>query len=282
MRGKTCLVTGATSGIGKAAARELARQGAAVVVSGRNPEKCTATVQDIQRETGNPSVDFLLADLSSQREVRQLAEDFKSRYQRLDVLVNNAGAIVLSRRQSVDGIEMTFALNHLSYFLLTNLLMDSLRSSNPSRVVNVSSSAHQQARIDFEDLQGAHRYRGWSAYGRSKLANLLFTFELARRLEGTGVTANAVHPGLVATGLLTNNGLAGRLMNLGLRVAGRGVAAGAETIVYLASSPEAAGVTGEYFVEKKAVPSSQAARDAAAAGRLWQISAELTGLELES
>jgi NAD(P)-dependent dehydrogenase (short-subunit alcohol dehydrogenase family) len=280
MRGKTCLVTGASSGIGKAAAREFARRGATVVVAGRNPEKSAATVQQIRRQTGNPSVEFLLADLSSQGQVWQLAEDFKSRYQRLDVLVNNAGAIVLSRRQSVDGIEMTFALNHLSYFLLTNLLLDSLISGNPSRVINVSSSAHQQASIHFEDLQGAHRYRGWRAYGRSKLANLLFTFELARRLEGTGVTTNAAHPGLVATNLLANNGPAGRLMNLGLRVAGRGVAAGAETIVYLASSPDVAGVTGKYFVEKKAVPSSQASRDATAAGRLWRISAELTGLEL--
>ena len=281
MEGKTCLVTGATSGIGKAAARELARLGATVVVAGRNPEKCAATVQDIRRQTGNPSVDFLLADLSSQQQVRRLAEEFKGRYPRLEVLVNNAGAIMLSRRQSVDGIEMTFALNHLSYFLLTGLLLDSLIDSSPSRVVNVSSIAHQKATIDFEDLQGTQRYRGMRAYGRSKLANLLFTFELARRLEGTGVTANAVHPGLVATGLLTNNGLAGRLINLGLRVAGKGVAAGAETVVYLAASPGVAGVTGQYFVERKPVASSQASRDAATAGRLWRISAEMTGMELE-
>ena len=281
MEGKTCLVTGATSGIGKAAARELARLGATVVVAGRNPEKTAATVQDIRRQTGNPSVDFLLADLSSQQQVRRLAEEFKGRYPRLEVLVNNAGAIMLSRRQSVDGIEMTFALNHLSYFLLTGLLLDSLIDSSPSRVVNVSSIAHQKATIDFEDLQGTQRYRGMRAYGRSKLANLLFTFELARRLEGTGVTANAVHPGLVATGLLTNNGLAGRLINLGLRVAGKGVAAGAETVVYLAASPGVAGVTGQYFVERKPVASSQASRDAATAGRLWRISAEMTGMELE-
>jgi NAD(P)-dependent dehydrogenase (short-subunit alcohol dehydrogenase family) len=281
MKGKTCLVTGATSGIGKEAAGKLARQGATVVVAGRNPEKCAATVQEIRRQTGNPSVEYLLADLSSQRQVRQLAEEFKSRYQRLDVLVNNAGAIVLFRRQSADGIEMTFALNHLSYFLLTSLLLDSLISSSPSRVVNVASSAHQGAAIDFEDLQGTRKYGGLRAYGRSKLANLLFTFELARRLEGTGVTANAVHPGLVATNLLTNNGLAGRLMNLGLRVAGKRVAAGAETLVYLASSPDVAGVNGQYFVEKKAVQSSQASRDSSAAGRLWRVSAEMTGLDLE-
>jgi NAD(P)-dependent dehydrogenase (short-subunit alcohol dehydrogenase family) len=281
MEGKTCLVTGATSGIGKAAARELARLGATVVVAGRNPEKTAATVQDIRRQTGNPSVDFVLADLSSQQQVRRLAEEFQSRYRRLEVLVNNAGAIMLFRQQSVDGIEMTFALNHLSYFLLTSLLLDSLINSGPSRVVNVSSIAHQKATIDFEDLQGTQRYRGMRAYGRSKLANLLFTFELARRLEGTGVTANAVHPGLVATGLLTNNGLAGRLMNLGLRVAGKGVAAGAETVVYLAASPGVAGVTGRYFVKKKPVASSQASRDAAAAGRLWRISAGMTGMGLE-
>jgi NAD(P)-dependent dehydrogenase (short-subunit alcohol dehydrogenase family) len=188
---------------------------------------------------------------------------------------------MLFRQQSVDGIEMTFALNHLSYFLLTGLLLDSLIDSSPSRVVNVSSIAHQKATIDFEDLQGTRRYWGPQAYGRSKLANLLFTFELARRLEGTGVTANTVHPGLVATGLLTNNGLAGRLINLGLRVAGKGVAAGVETVVYLAASPGVAGVTGQYFVERKPVASSQASRDAATAGRLWRISAEMTGMELE-
>ncbi len=281
MEGKTCLVTGATSGIGKEAARELARRGATVVVAGRNPEKCAATVQDIRRQTNNPSVDFLLADLSSQKQVRQFAEEFRSRYQRLDVLVNNAGAIVLSRRQSVDGIEMTFALNHLSYFLLTSLLLDFLISSNPSRVVNVASSAHQGASIDFEDLQLRRGYRGMRAYGRSKLANVLFTAELARRLEGTGVTANAVHPGLVATNFLSNNGPAGRLMNLGLRVVGKRVAAGAETVIYLASSPDVAGVTGKYFVEKKAVASSPASQDSVAAARLWRVSAELTGLGAE-
>lgn len=279
MNGKTCLITGATAGIGKAAAMQVAQLGATVVLVARNPQRATRTIKQIRQQTGNHKVDFLLADLSSQQQVRQLAEDFKAGYQRLDVLVNNAGAVMTSRQHSVDGIEMTFALNHLSYFLLTNLLLDILKSSSPSRIVNVSSDSHQGSVLDFQDLQYQGRYRGFQAYGRSKLANLFFTYELARRLEGTGVTANSLHPGFVATNLLSNNGLPGRLMNVLFRVAGRSSDKGARTVSYLASSPRVEGVSGRYFVDEEAVPSSQPSYDEEAARLLWQVSEELTGLE---
>jgi NAD(P)-dependent dehydrogenase (short-subunit alcohol dehydrogenase family) len=278
MNGKTCLVTGATSGIGKETALALARRGAGVVVVGRNPAKGADTVRQIQEQTGNTSVDLMLADLSSQQQVRQLAEDFKRKYRHLHVLVNNAGALLLSRRESADGIEMTWALNHLGYFLLTNLLLDVLRSSAPSRIVNVSSSAHRGEALDFADLQGRTRYRGFRTYARSKLANLLFTYELASRMEATSVTVNALHPGLVATNLLGSNGLLGRALTFLLGLRGMRPEAGARTAVYLATSSEVEGVSGRYFERQKAVCSSRASYDQAAAGRLWQVSAELTGL----
>jgi len=273
------MVTGATSGIGKETARELARLGATVVVAGRSRERATATVEEIRRETGNESVEFMLADLSSQAEVRRLAEEFKERHQRLDVLVNNAGGIFVSRRASTDGIEMTFALNHLSYFLLTSLLLDRLRSSAPTRIVNVSSKAHENTAMDFGDLECRKRYRfGSRAYRLSKLGNVLFTYELARRLEGTGVTVNALHPGLVSTNLFSNNGVLGRAVTFLVRWRGMSPPEGARTCVYLAASPEVEGKTGDYYDDCKAVASSAASRDGMAATRLWEVSAEMTGL----
>jgi NAD(P)-dependent dehydrogenase (short-subunit alcohol dehydrogenase family) len=210
--------------------------------------------------------------------VRQLAEEFQRRFARLDVLVNNAGALFRRRCLSADGIEMTFALNHLTYFLLTNLLLDTLKASAPARVVNVSSDAHRGAQMRFADPQGEHRYSSWRAYSQSKLANLLFTYELARRLEGTGVTANAVHPGFVATGFGGNHrGLVGLVIRVA-KLAALSPQQGAETLIYLATSPEVEGITGKYFVRKHAVQSSSASYDQAAARRLWQLSAELTGL----
>ena len=280
MKGKVALVTGATSGIGRAAAEELAKLGATVVVVGRSEEKCAATVDQIRQTTGSPSPEYLLADLSSQSEVRRLAQEFQAKYSSLDVLVNNAGAIMLSRQYSVDNIEMTWALNHLAYFLLTNLLMDRLRVSPAARVVNVSSSAHKRAAIDFADLQGERRYNGMRAYGRSKLANLLFTFELSRRLQGTPVTTNALHPGLVGTNLLANNGRIGAVLKIFLGLQGTSPKVGARTVVYLASSPEVEGVSGRYYVKQKPVKSSNASYDTEVARRLWEVSAELTGLTL--
>ena len=190
LSGKIIIVTGATAGIGEVTALELAHQGAAVVLISRNPEKCAVTAARIQQETGNPMIDYFAVDLSSQSQIRQFVRQFQNKYQRLDVLVNNAGAFFISRQLSVDGIEMTFALNHLNYFLLTNLLLDTLETSAPARIVNVSSNAHFNSALDFDNLQLEHGYTAFKAYGRSKFANLLFTYELARRLDGTGVTAN--------------------------------------------------------------------------------------------
>ena len=279
MAGKTCLVTGATAGIGKETALGLARQGATVVVAGRNRERCTATVEQIKAQTGNSSVDFLVADLSSLQEVRKLAGQVKESYPRLDVLVNNAGAIMLSRRLSVDGIELTIALNHLSYFLLTNLLLDRLAASAPARIVNVSSSSHRKARIRFDDLEGQRRYGGMRAYSQSKLANVFFTYELARRLEGTGVTANALHPGLVSTNFLSNNGKLGQFLCFFMGLRGMSAPKGALTSIYLASSAEVEGVTGRFYEKSREVRSSPSSYDRSVADRLWQVSAKMTELD---
>ena len=222
-------------------------------------------------------MDSLLADLSSMAEVRRLAEAFKGRYGRLDVLVNNAGAIFVRRQNTVDGYEMTFALNHLSYFLLTNLLLDLLKASAPSRIVNVASDAHEGAKLDLDNLNGG-RFFTVQAYGRSKLANILFTYELARRLEGTGVTANALHPGFVATGFGANNGALTRIFMRLSHLFALTPAQGADTVIYLASSPDVEGISGRYFVRRQAVPSSPASYDEATARRLWEISAQMTGL----
>lgn len=278
LNGKICMVTGATSGIGKVASRALAQMGATVIIVGRNPEKSENTVKQIRRETGNPAVEFMLADLSSQKEIRQLAQDFKKRYDRLHVLVNNAGSIFLAHRESVDGIEMTFALNHLGYFLLTNLLIDALQASAPSRIINVSALLHKWAKINFDDLQNRKMYIGVRAYPQSKLCNLYFTYELARRMEGTGVTANALHPGVVATNLGVNDNRFGRVMRRLINFALINPEEGAQTIIYLAASPDAQTVTGKYFVKQKAVSSSQASYNQAVASRLWCVSTELTGL----
>lgn len=278
MGGRVCLVTGGTSGIGKVTARALAQQGATVVVVGRDPHKSSATVAEIKRQSGNGAVEYMLADLSSQVQVRRLAEQFKNRHPHLHVLVNNAGAIYLSRRESVEGIELTWALNHLNYFLLTNLLLETLIASAPSRIINVSSAQHQAATINFDDLQKRRGYFGLSAYGQSKLANILFTYELARRLVGTAVTVNAVHPGLVATNLATNNGVLTRLARPLLNLASVSAEEGAQTVIHLATSPEVEGITGKYFVRKEAVPSSRESYDEAVARRLWEASEEQVGI----
>jgi NAD(P)-dependent dehydrogenase (short-subunit alcohol dehydrogenase family) len=278
---KTCLVTGATAGIGEVTARELARQGFRVIVASRDPQRCADTVARIQAETGSRAVEFIAADLSSQRQVRLLAEEVHRLTGRLDVLVNNAGGYFARCLQSVDGFEMTWALNHLGYFLLTSLLLDLLKAAVPARVVNVSSNSHLGGRIDFNSLQGCRRYFGYRAYAQSKLANILFTYELALRLEGTGVTANALHPGFVATRFAKNNGWLYRLgMGAIHRLFALSPEAGARTSVYLASSPQVEGVTGEYFVKEKAVRSAPRSYDREVAARLWQVSAQQVSAHL--
>lgn len=281
------MVTGATSGMGEATARALAQMGATVILVGRDPQRGAATLDRIATAAPNAQVEFMLADLSEQAQIRQLAQEFKRKYSRLDVLVNNAGALFAKRQESADGIEMTFALNHLGYFLLTNLLLDTLKASAQAhtcaRVINISSFGHQKTQINFDDLQAQKRYDGLLVYRQSKLANLLFTYELARRLEGTGVTVNAVNPGLVATRFSMNNfGFIGdSLTNLFVRLYSLitlDAEQGAQTAIYLATSPEVEAVTGKYFVNKKAAPSSPASYDREAAKRLWQSSEAMTGL----
>ena len=270
------MVTGASDGIGYVAARELAGMGAKVVIVGRNAAKTDAAVQRIIAETGNASVERLLADLSSQREVRRVAAEALALLPRLDVLLNNAGAIFLSTRRSVDGIEMTFALNHLGYFLLTSLLLERLRASAPARIINVSSSSHwSPGKFELEDLPKPGSNRGYRAYGRSKLCNILFTYELARRLEGTDITVNALHPGLVQTNIARNNGLLGRVVNFFIGARGVDAGKGAETLVYLASSSEVERVTGKFFVDCREAPSSDQSYDTRLAADLWEMSESL-------
>ena len=284
MQGKTCLITGGSDGIGYAAARELAQLGATVLIVGRNAMKTATAVARIIEETGNGAVRYLLADLSSLGDVRRLAAQVKEGIPRLDVLVNNAGAIFLSHRRSVDGIEMTFALNHLGHFLLTTLLLDLLRDSAPARIVNVSSDAHFSAgNFRLEDLPRPGSNGGYRAYGRSKLCNILFTYKLARRLEGSGVTVNALHPGLVRTNIARNNGLLGRVVNFFIGARGVDAVKGAKTLNYLASSPEVEGLTGKYFVDCRAVPSSALSYDDGLASDLLELSERLTkpGVSIE-
>jgi NAD(P)-dependent dehydrogenase (short-subunit alcohol dehydrogenase family) len=278
MHGKTCLITGATSGIGLVAARELAGHGSRVVLVGRNPARCETVAAQIRAATGGHDVETLLADLSSQEQIRDLARRFRERHDRLDVLVNNAGGMWLKRALTVDGIEMTFAVNHLAYFLLTDLVLDTLRATPSARIVNVASAAHRKARLDLADPMGERDYSGWRQYCRSKLMNVLFTYELARRLAGTGVTVNALHPGWVSTGFAGNNGWKGWLWQFAARLLAISPERGAQTVVYLASSPEVTGVTGRYLVAERAVPSSPESYDEAAAARLWELSEHLCGM----
>jgi NAD(P)-dependent dehydrogenase (short-subunit alcohol dehydrogenase family) len=282
MQGKTVLITGASQGIGKASAVALGKRGAKLFLVCRSEDRARTVVAELQRAGIEPPA-ILFADLSSQADVRRLASEFKSKSDRLDVLLNNAGALVPSRRTSVDGIEQTFALNHLGYFLLTHLLIDTLTAGAPSRIVNVSSEAHRRARMRWDDLEfKTGGYRGFTAYGQSKLANILFTRELARRLEGTGVTANCLHPGVVASGFGQTYG---GVMSILIRMAHPFMitpAQGAATSVYLASSQEVAGVSGKYFDKCQQRQPSDAALEAEAPERLWAISEELTGVRAKS
>jgi NAD(P)-dependent dehydrogenase (short-subunit alcohol dehydrogenase family) len=277
LKDQTILISGATSGIGRITARELARMGAQVVIIGRNADKAKSVAAEIQSATGNPRVANLVGDLSSLAEVRRLAEEFLQRFDRLNVLINNAGGVFFHRRVSVDGFEMTLALNHLSPFLLTNLLLDRLAASQPARVITVSSAAHWSARIDPDNLDGKRIYRGWRAYSQTKLMNILFTHELARRM-GEGITANCLHPGFVATNFgKSNGGIIKWMWSLGT-ISAISPEKGAETSIYLASSPEAGGITGEYFVDGHIERSSPASNDPETARRLWETSLRLTGL----
>ena len=279
LSGRCCVVTGATNGIGRATAHALAEMGAAVVVHGRNAAAVDAVRRAIAEVTRNGRVTGAVADFGSLADVRRMARDVASRHGHIDVLVNNAGTMSRVRRTTADGFEWQFGVNHLAPFLLTNLLLDAVKASAAGRVVNVASQAHRRATIDFDDLQlERKRYSGFRAYGASKLANILFTAELSRRLAGTNVTANCLHPGVVATNIF-GGGAVGTL----IRLLGRWVllspTEGAATSVYLASSAQVAGVTGKYFDKCREVAPASTASDTAAAARLWGISERLTGLK---
>lgn len=281
MKGKVIVVTGASSGIGKATASGLARMGAHVVMVSHHQARGEAAQVEVQDRSGNPQVDLLLADLSSQAEIRCLAEDFKTRYSKLHVLVNNAGIAPIKRTVTVDGLETIFAVNYLAPFLLTNLLLEMLKASAPARVVNVAGDFHRKASIRFDDLMSEVDYDNLRANNQAKLALILFTYELARRLEGTGVTVNCIHPGAVATGApLKDPNLStfGRLMYLLIKPFFLSPEKGAETSIYLASSPKVEGITGKYFIKKREVESSPESYDREVARRLWEVSLGLTGL----
>ncbi|MDP8947978.1 MAG: SDR family oxidoreductase [Actinomycetota bacterium] len=280
MEDKVVLITGGTSGIGKAATA-LVAMGAEVVVTGRNRERGEAAVEEIRRESGREKVSLMLADLAVQAEVRELAGEFKARYARLDVLVNNAGLIQSRRTETPEGIELTLAVNHLAPFLLTYLLFDLLERSAPSRIITVSSEARRHAEIDFDDLQSERRYRGFAVYGMTKLANILFTYELAERLRESGVVANCVHPGGVNTDFGNNNRSLGILLFRAMKPFMRTPRQGADTVVYLASSPEAGRMSGKYLMDCEEVSPAQP-RDKGLQRRLREVSEELTSLRVPS
>ena len=272
------MVTGANSGIGKATAMGLAEMSATVILVCRSKEKGEAALSEMREKSGNNSLDLMLADMSSMQSVRQLASEFRRKYDRLHVLVNNAGLFMFTRTTTGDRLETTFEVDYLSHFLLTGLLIDLLKASAPSRLVEVSSVAHYNGHMNFDDLQGEKGYGGWRAYSQAKLAQVLFTYELARRLKGTGVTANCLHPGAVATNIWSRPlGRAGFIMKL-LRLFMMGPEGGAKTPIYLASSPDVEGVSGKYFTNKKEKESSKESNDEQVARRLWLVSEELTGL----
>jgi len=282
MNGKICLVTGVSSGIGKATAVGLAKMGATVVMVCRDANKGQAALTEIKQKSGSNSVDLLLADLSSQEAIRSLASEYKSKYRQLHVLINNAGVYYTKRHVTVDGLEAMFAVNYLARFLLTNLLLDIIKRNAPARIINVAGAYHAKGKISFDDLQGEKDFDGQRANHQSKLADILFTYELARRLEGTGVTVNCLHPGMVATDLIDKDKdfppFFKYLYKLS-RPLMKSPAKGAETSIYLASSPEVEGVTGQYFVNKKISPSSPDSHDPQLAQRLWEVSEKLAKLQ---
>jgi NAD(P)-dependent dehydrogenase (short-subunit alcohol dehydrogenase family) len=279
LQGQTIVVTGATDGIGKVTARELAKAGAAVTIVGRNAAKGESVVEELRAAAGHDGVDFVQGDLLTLKGVRAAAETLKGRLKSIDVLVNNAGAAFVKRGVTEDGFEQTFALNHLAYFLMTSLLLDLLKASSAGRIVNVASEAHRGTQLKLDDLQNTKSYSGWRAYQQSKLANIYFTYELARRLQETKVTANCLHPGFVASRFGDNNkGIFGALFGLVKSIAAISEEEGAKTSIYLAGSPELEDVSGRYFDRSKPARSSAVSYDEAVARDLWRASEAMVGI----
>ena len=281
MQGKICIVTGANSGIGKATALGLAQMGATIIMVCRDHVKGEEAQNEIIEKSGNEAIDLMLADLASQASIRQLAQNIQQRYQRLHVLINNAGGVNLSRRVTTDGLEMTFAVNYLAPFLLTNLLLEKLIASAPARIVNVSSESHRSGYIRMDDSLLEKGYSIMRAYGQSKLVLVLFTYELARNLQGTSVTANCLHPGFVATNIGQNGvGVVGRsITKLIFSTLGISPEEGAKTSIYLATSPEIEGVTGKYFAKSIPIRSAPISYDKTLQRQLWEESAKLVKLQ---
>jgi len=279
MDGKICMITGANSGIGKATALGLAKLNATVVMVCRSKESGQATQEEIINQTGNKNIDLFLCDLSSQEQIRKLVNEFKQKYQKLNVLINNAGVMLKNRSECVDGFEMNFSVHVLAPFLLTNLLLDVLKKSAPSRVVIVGSAMHKRGKIDFDDLQCENKkYSLVSVYGDSKLAEILITYEFSRRLKGTGITVNALHPGVVATNLGRDQS---KFSQWFARKFFKSPEEGAETSIYLASSPEVEEITGKYFANKDPRESSEKSYNREDSKRLWEICAEITGVDIQ-
>ncbi|MDQ0200343.1 NAD(P)-dependent dehydrogenase (short-subunit alcohol dehydrogenase family) [Neobacillus ginsengisoli] len=278
MVGKVCLVTGASQGIGKATAIALAKMKATVIMVSFDQGRGEAALKEIKSMSGNENIELLLADLSSRQSIRQLADRFKQKYTRLDVLVNNAGVMKWKQEFTTDGFESTFAINHLASFLLTNLLLDLLKASAPARILNVSSSAQAMGKIEFDDLDSRKKYSGIKAYSQSKLANVLFTYELDRILQGTGVTVNCLHPGVVRTNFGNTGSLFFKISGTLMKPFMLPPDKGAETSIFLASSPQVEGISAKYFVKKKAVNSSPISYDEMTAKKLWEVSTKMTKL----
>jgi retinol dehydrogenase 12 len=275
---KTIIVTGGTDGIGKATVRALVAQGAAVTIVARNKAKAETLVGELKQETPAAAVRFVQCDLFSRKSIAAAGAEILATHPRIDVLVNNAGGFFAKREVTADGVERTFALNHLAYAQLTALLLDRLKASGPARIVSVASGVHATGALDFDDLEGARRYSGWSAYCNSKLANVCWTYALARRLEGTNVTANTLHPGFVASRFGHNNGgVTGFVMGLAQRFGAISEADGAKTSVHLATSPAVDGVSGRYFTESREVRSSSASQDHATQEKLWSVTETMLG-----
>lgn len=266
---KTILITGANDGIGRQTALEIAKSGHKVIIHARNSEKAVKAADEIKNESGNENIDFVTADLSELQQITKMAEDFKSRFGRLDVLINNAGVYMHNPEFNSEGVEMTLAINHLSYFALTLYLLDLLEKSTPSRIINVSSVAHRRGKIDFEDLNNEKDFDGYKAYAASKLANILFTNQLAEALKDKNITVNSLHPGVIGT----------KLLKKGFGISGSSLEAGAKTSVYLALSDKVRGVTGKYFDNCKEAATSKDAQNKDLALKLWKVSEELCGIK---